>query len=62
MELIDEFERNLIGALGSISAYKLVRSKESSKTVRDMSKKLDSLSVNLRKHLIEEDKQLKINL
>ena len=44
--------------LGAITAFMLVRSKESSKTIRDCTKITDSLSVDLRKSLVEFDKSL----
>ena len=44
--------------LGAITAFMLVRSKESSKTIRDCTKVTDSLSVELRKSLVEFDKLL----
>ena len=46
--------------LGAITAFMLVRSKESSKTIRDCTKITDSLSVDLRKSLVEFDKSLTI--
>jgi len=56
-----EYERALEAQLGAISAYHLVTSKESSKVVRDLSKVIDSMSVALRRELIESDKLLTIN-
>lgn len=47
--------------LGAITAFMLVRSKESSKTIRDCTKITDSLSVDLRKSLVEFDKSLTTN-
>jgi hypothetical protein len=47
--------------LGAITAFMLVQSKESSKTVRDCTKITDSLSVDLRKSLVEFDKSLTAN-
>lgn len=47
--------------LGAITAFMLVRSRESSKTVRDCTKHTESLGVDLRKSLIEFDKSLTIN-
>ena len=46
--------------LGAITAFLLINSKESSKTVRDCTKVTDSLSVELRKSLVEFDKSLTI--
>lgn len=44
--------------LGAITAFLLVQSKESSKTIRDCTKITDSLSVDLRRALVEFDKSL----
>jgi hypothetical protein len=44
--------------LGAITAFMLVKSKESSKTIRDCTKITDSLSIDLRKALVEFDKSL----
>jgi len=58
--ILEQYTDALEGALGSIIAHKLILSKESSKTIRDCSKLIDSMSVELRKHLIEIDKSLVI--
>lgn len=58
MKVLEQYTGILEATLGSILAHNVVKSKESSKTIRDLSKQLDSLSVALRKELIEEDKQL----
>ena len=57
-EILDEYEATLLATLGSITAYKLVTSKDASKTVRECSMVVDKLSVAMRKQLIEEDKKL----
>jgi len=44
--------------LGSITAFILVQSKEASKTVRDCTKITDSLSIELRRSLVDFDKSL----
>jgi len=56
--LLDQYQVALEGALGAIAAHSLVRSKDSSKTVRDCSKVIDNMSVELRKSLVESDKSL----
>ena len=61
MEILDKYEQALLGALGSIQSNKVVTSKESSKVIRDCSKLIDSLSVELRRELILVDKTLTIN-
>lgn len=47
--------------LGAITAFMLVQSKESSKTVRDCTKHTESLGVDLRRALVEFDKSLTTN-
>ena len=61
MTITDSYEASLLGALGALTANKVVASKESSKVIRDVSKHLESLGVELRRHLIEQDKKLIIN-
>lgn len=61
MDILTNYEQALLGALGALAANQVVTSKESTKVVRDASKLLDSLSVELRKTLIESDKKLVIN-
>lgn len=60
--ILTKYQEALEATLGAIAAHTLVSSKESSKTIRDCSKQLDSMSVQLRKTLIEEDKQMVINI
>lgn len=47
--------------LGAITAFMLIQSKESSKTVRDCTKHTESLGVDLRRALVEFDKSLTTN-
>ena len=61
MSVLAQYQTALEGTLGAIAAYQLVNSKESSKTIRDCSKLIDSMSVELRRQLIEADKALVIN-
>lgn len=61
MSVLAQYQTALEGTLGAIAAYQLVNSKESSKTIRDCSKLIDSMSVELRRQLIEADKSLVIN-
>lgn len=53
-----KYQEALEAALGAIVAHTVCTSKESSKVIRDCSKQLDSMSVELRRSLIEADKQL----
>jgi hypothetical protein len=55
---IDKRAEALEAELGAIIAFKLSGSKASSLTVREMTKITDSLSVEVRKELIEYDKTL----
>ena len=61
MEILDNYENALLATLGSVHATKLVSSKESNKTVRDCSKVLDGMSVELRRELVLTDKTLTIS-
>jgi len=56
-----DYERVLEAQLGAISSYHILTSKESSKVIRDLSKVIDSMSVTLRRELIELDKSLTTN-
>lgn len=58
--LVHKRAEALQAELGAITAFLLINSKESSKTVRDCTKITDSLSVELRKSLVEFDKSLTI--
>ena len=58
--LVHKRAEALQAELGAIAAFLLVNSKESSKTIRDCTKITDSLSVELRKSLVEFDKSLTI--
>ena len=58
MTLLQQYQAALEGTLGAIAAHSLISSKDSSKTIRDCSKVIDSLSVELRKSLIDFDKSL----
>ncbi len=53
-----KYQETLEGTLGAISAHLVATSKSSSKVIRDCSKKIDELSVQLRKDLLEFEKQL----
>ena len=59
-EILAKYQAVLEGALGAIAAHTVCTSKESSRVIRDCSKELDSMSVELRKSLIDFDKQLTI--
>jgi len=58
--LVHKRAEALQAELGAIAAFLLINSKESSRTVRDCTKVTDSLSVELRKSLVEFDKSLTI--
>ena len=57
-EILMKYQEVLQGTLGAIAAHTVCTSKESSRVIRDCSKELDSMSVELRKALHDFDKQL----
>ena len=59
--ILAQYQDALEGTLGAIAAYNLINSKESSKAIRDCSKLIDSMSIELRKQLILLDKDLVIS-
>ena len=59
--ILAQYTDALEGTLGAIASYNLINSKESSKAIRDCSKLIDSMSVELRKALIESDKSLAVH-
>ena len=59
--ILAQYQNALEGTLGAIAAHLLVQSKESSKTIRDCSKLIDSMSVELRRTLVELDKSMVIS-
>ncbi len=59
--ILTQYTDALEGTLGAIASYNLIKSKESSKAIRDCSKLIDSMSVELRKALIELDKSLAVS-
>ena len=56
--ILAQYQNALEGTLGAIAAYNLINSKESSKAIRDCRKLIDSMSVELRRNLVELDKSL----
>ena len=56
--ILAQYQNALEGTLGAIAAYNLINSKESSKAIRDCSKLIDSMSVELRRTFVELDKSL----
>ena len=56
--ILAQYQNALEGTLGAIAAYNLINSKESSKSIRDCSKLIDSMSVELRRTLVELNKSL----
>jgi hypothetical protein len=57
-EILSQYQSALEGALGAIAAHSLLSSKESSRVIRDCSKQLDNMSVELRKSLLESEKSM----
>lgn len=60
MSTLSKYQETLEATLGAIAAHSVVQSKDSSKTIRDCSKLIDNMSVELRKELIELDKSMVI--
>ena len=60
-EILTKYQAVLEGTLGAIAAHLVCTSKESSRVIRDCSKELDTMSVELRKSLHDYDKQLSIS-
>jgi hypothetical protein len=59
--ILDQYQAILTGTLGAIAAHTVVQSKESSRVIRECSKTLDNMSVDLRKTLLEFEKSMVIN-
>ena len=59
--ILAQYQNALEGTLGAIAAYNLINSKDSSKSIRDCSKLIDSMSIELRRTLVELDKSLVIS-
>lgn len=57
-EILTKYQEVLEGTLGAIAAHHICTSKDSSKVIRDCSKQLDALSIDLRRALVEQDKLL----
>jgi len=57
-EILNKYQDILEGTLGAIAAHSICTSKASSKVIRDCSKQLDNMSVELRKTLLELDKTI----
>lgn len=60
-DILAHYQNALEGTLGAIAAYNLINSKESSKAIRDCSKLINSMSVELRRTLVESDKSMVIS-
>ena len=60
-EILTKYTQVLEGTLGAIAAHLVCTSKYSSKVIRDCSKELDSMSIELRKSLGDFDKQLGVS-
>lgn len=58
--ILTKYQEALEATHGAIAAHSIVSSKESSKTIRDCSKVLDGMSVELRRTLVELDKSMVI--
>lgn len=58
METLTQYQLALEATLGAIAAHTLIQSKESSRVIRECSKSLDDLSVQLRKELLASEKNM----
>lgn len=58
METLTQYQLALEATIGAIAAHTLIQSKESSRVIRECSKSLDDLSVQLRKELLASEKLL----
>lgn len=58
---LNQYQLALEATLGAIAAHALVQSRESSRVIRECSKQLDSMSTQLRKELLSNEKLLGIS-
>ena len=58
---LNQYQLALEATLGAIAAHSLVQSRESSRVIRECSKQLDSMSTQLRKELLSNEKLLVIS-
>ena len=58
---LNQYQSALEATLGAIAAHSLVQSRESSRVIRECSKQLDSMSTQLRKELLSNEKLLVIS-
>ncbi len=59
--ILAEYQATLEGCLGAIAAHLVCTSRASTKVIRDVSKQLDNMSVELRKSLVELDKSMAVS-
>lgn len=57
-DILFKYQELLEGTLGSIAAHLVCSSRTSSKVIRDCSKKLNSISAELRKELLKLEKTM----
>lgn len=60
-DILAQYQIALEGAIGAIAAHTVVSSKESSRVIRECSKQLDSLSIELRKLLLSSEKLMVVS-
>lgn len=58
MRILEQYRTALVATLGAITANTLISSRESSRVIRECSKALDNMSVELRKQLLAAEKQM----
>ena len=59
-ESLAEYKQTVLAQLGAITAYEVLLTKESSKSIRDLAKQLADMSPTLRRELVETDKTLTV--
>ncbi len=58
--ILNQYQLALEATLGAIAAHSLIQSRESSRVIRECSKQLDSMSTQLRKELLSNEKLLRV--
>lgn len=58
---LTNYQVALEATLGAIAAHSLVQSRESSRVIRECSKHLDDMSIQLRKELLAKEKLMVIS-
>ncbi len=59
--ILYSYQSALESTLGAIAAHSLIQSRESSRVIRECSKQIDSMSTQLRKELLSNEKLLVVS-